>query len=92
MSSKDWNNETIREALSNKTLTLTFTKKDGTERVMKCTRNFDMLLNEADTYGYTVPEGTGCELPDNLLRVWSVDDKGWRIVNVNTVSEVEEHA
>lgn len=90
----NWNSDNIREMLAKQTLQITFTKKDGTERVMLCTRNFDALLENAAETGYSSPTSPtdAHKLPENLLRVWSIEDKGWRIVNLDTVSNVEEEA
>ena len=67
-----------------------FTKKDGTERVMKCSLNFELLERHSDKTGYKKPTQSAnydCE-SRGMVRVWDVENEGWRTVTASTVSGV----
>lgn len=66
--------------------TVTFTKVDGTERVMNCTLNPDKipaLLTE---------EGSSPKKPHaenaNVLAVYDLDNNGWRSFRVDSVKSI----
>jgi hypothetical protein len=61
--------------------TVTFTKKDGTERVMKCTRNPSFIPMEFHPKNTTPSEE---EVSDNI-RAFDVEKLGWRSFNFSTV-------
>ena len=63
--------EWIVSLLSEDTVTITFTKKDGTERIMKCTRNSAFIPTEQ-----LAKEG-GTE-PTTSVPVFDLDAQGWR--------------
>lgn len=71
------------EALATKEATITFTKKDGSERVMRCTRNIEKMD------GWQPSESGDRVIPDNLLPVWDLENNGWRSINIDTISRVE---
>lgn len=54
--------------------TVTFTKKDGSERVMECTQNLGNVPEESQ------PKGEGYPAPEGLFRVYE-KDVGWRSFN-----------
>ena len=69
---------------------VTFTKKSGVERVMKCTRNFDLLDEHSAALNYTRPTqepNYDCEALD-MLRVWDLENEGWRTVTAKTTTSV----
>ena len=59
-------------ALQNGIVSVTFTKNDGSVRVMRCTTNPD--------YFPTLPENNirANDFNPNLFKVWDVEVKGWR--------------
>jgi hypothetical protein len=62
---------------------VTFTKKDGTERVMKCTLKSDIVIpHEKTTERVKVPN-------DDLLPVWDMEASGWRTITVPNILTVE---
>ena len=61
---------------------VTFTKKDGTERVMRCTRNPSFI--PAEFHPKTSDEKENLEASDNI-RVFDVEKQGWRSFNYSTV-------
>ena len=64
--------------------TITFTKKDGTERVMKCTLRADMLP------AVEIKEDkTPRKQNDSALAVYDLESEGWRSFTVSSVKRVE---
>lgn len=74
----------LKGVLTVQPATITFTKKDGTERVMNCTLRGDMLpvveIKE---------DKTPRKQNDNILSVYDLDAKGWRSFTVNAVKRVQ---
>lgn len=69
----------LRENLSSGTATVTFTKADGTKRVMRCTRDASHIPKES-----VKPfNDTG----DNVI-VWDCDQNGWRQIRSNQVKDI----
>jgi len=58
--------------LGNGPALVTFTKKDGTERTMRCTRSPDLLPADAIT-GNDRRKDQG-----NLIAVYDLDDRKWK--------------
>jgi hypothetical protein len=73
----------LKGVLTVQPATITFTKKDGTERVMNCTLRGDML---------PVVEIKEDKAPrkqnDSILSVYDLDAQGWRSFTINTVKRV----
>jgi len=66
--------------LSEGAMTVTFTKKDGSDRVMRCTRNFTMIPTESH------PKGDGFEIKDDdNIKVFDLDLNQWRSFNYTTL-------
>jgi hypothetical protein len=76
------NREYLKQLLSHSTMRIVFTKRDGTERTLLCTRNMGMVPVENH------PKGVKREAPDSLP-VWSILDEGWRSFRFDTVKDVE---
>jgi hypothetical protein len=78
--------ENMLEVLQNNVVSITFTKVDGTERVMRCT-----LLPE---YVPAAPMNSGKVLlqensvRDNNIAVWDTEANGWRSFRVNSVKNI----
>jgi hypothetical protein len=72
----------LLELLRTDTVEITFIKHDGSERVMTCTLNSDRIPLSAK------PKGTR-EIRENdeILRVYDLDNKGWRSFRLDTVIE-----
>ena len=74
----------LTEALANGPATVTFTKKDGSERVMKCT------TNEALTPAIS---GTSTRAVNpNVLPVYDIEAQDWRSFRWDSVKSVEVEA
>ena len=74
----------VREALHDGVLEIVFTKKDGTERTMKCTTRPDLV---AETVHLNTPENMNKE-PD-LFRVTDIDINEWRSFRFDQIVSVK---
>lgn len=70
------------ECLRNGAMAITFTKKDGSERVMKCT------LMETVVVPHERKTDRVIERTDNNLPVWDIEADAWRSINIDTIKEV----
>ena len=59
-------------------------------RTIKCTRSFDMLNHFKDEMNYTPPVGPALYNADdyNLVRVWDIENEGWRCIPVDRIVSV----
>jgi hypothetical protein len=77
-------NNTVRSILNKQLrksiLEINFTKRDGTERVMKCTLKSDMLPKQNEESKRKILTN-----PD-LFRVWDVESEGWRSFGLDQVN------
>lgn len=83
---KDWDKfaKWLKGMLQVDTGIVTFTKKDGTERVMKCTLNSKVLPPMPVTEGKKERK----QNPD-VLAVYDIDAQGWRSFTIKSVTKVE---
>lgn len=78
--------ETIANMLRDSVVTVTFTKVDGTERVMKCTLMSEYVpANQNSASNQVLLQESG---NDNNISVWDVDANGWRSFRINSVKSV----
>lgn len=79
---------TLKEMLQSGVYTVTFTKADGTERVMKCTLNSSYLptvpVVEETTLLTEVPRYEN----EAILRVWDLEENGWRSFRMDSIKLV----
>lgn len=68
---RDWFRGILKETL----VEVVFTKADGTERIMHCTLNAN-VIPQPDTDD-SKPKKVIKESPD-VIRVWDTDKSGWR--------------
>ena len=82
---EEWNTfrSWLKDALHHQTIQVTFTKKDGTERVMKCTLREDILPK------VEIKESSTRKTNDANLAVFDVEATGWRSFTVRTVKRVK---
>lgn len=74
----------LKGVLTVQPATITFTKKDGTERVMNCTLRTDMLP------AVEIKEDkTPRKQNDSALAVYDLESNGWRSFTVSSVKRVE---
>lgn len=72
---------TLIEQLASREVKVTFTKKDGTERVMLCTRSNTLIPPDHHPKGEVEIEAS-----DNI-RVFDLEKQGWRSFNYTSVKE-----
>jgi hypothetical protein len=63
-------------------VSVTFTKADGTDRVMKCTKWMDLIPEE----NHPKTQSTGDNTSDNIT-VFDLEKGGWRSFNITKVKE-----
>jgi hypothetical protein len=75
--------QSLTESLRDSDLSISFVKKDGSLRVMKCTLRTDAVIpHEKKTDRVR-------EAKDHLLSVWDLDAGAWRSINIETIESVE---
>ena len=74
----------IKGVLITSDTTVTFTKKDGTERVMHCTLRADALPVQ-EIKEDKAPRKTS----DNAMAVYDLDAQSWRSFTIRAVKRVE---
>jgi hypothetical protein len=65
-----------------KPVTITFTKKDGTKRIMKCTRNMSNIPEQQHPKNETTDSGTS-------VRAFDLEKKEWRSFIAENVTRIE---
>jgi hypothetical protein len=84
----DWNklDKWLRSILKTETVTVTFTKKDGTERVMNCTLNPEVIppieIKESIEPKKPRKEST------TSIRVFDTDIKEWRSFTTKSITQL----
>lgn len=73
----------IVERLRNGVCTVTFTKVDGSQRVMTCTLQSKYLPEEYQNKAPVLTETVG-----NSVSVWDINANGWRSFRVDNVIEI----
>jgi hypothetical protein len=74
--------EELNKQLKESTLVVTFNKLDGDERVMTCTKSYDIIPEE------NRPK-TEKEPPKGNVTVWDINAKGWRSFKYDRVTKVQ---
>ena len=84
--------EEILNQLREGVTTVTFTKKNGDERVMDCTLNMDLIPVEArpKTDGNSFIEGV--EATVSAIKCYDVKAEGWRSFLIDNVSKINENS
>ena len=81
----DWSDyaEYIRDSLKDHEVTVTFTKKDGSEREMRCTLN----PNDLPTQDITESKEPR-KKSENTIAVYDLDAQAWRSFTIRSVKNV----
>jgi hypothetical protein len=66
-----------------------FMKKDGTERIMKCTLNFKNIPNEYKPKKVDVPKILNLLRKNKIVRVFDIEFYGWRSVSFDRTIWIE---
>jgi len=74
--------EDLNKQLREGTLVVTFNKLDGDERIMTCTKSYDIIPEESR------PK-TEKEPPKGNVTVWDINAKGWRSFKYDRVTNVK---
>ena len=74
--------QALLEQLREQTLVVTFNKLDGDERVMTCTKSFDVIPEESRPKTDKEPKA-------GTVTVWDINAKGWRSFRYDRVTKVE---
>jgi len=80
-----FNKENLTDLLRNNIVTVTFTKVDGTERVMKCTLLGEYVPNAATNGRVLLNEDTN---GGTSISVWDVEANAWRAFRIGAVKNV----
>ncbi|NDB28790.1 DUF2693 domain-containing protein [archaeon] len=82
--------EELVENLKDGEVVVTFKKKDGTERIMRCTKSFDSIPEEKrpKTTNEVVEKPTTTNT--DLIMVWDLDKEGWRSFDYKTLLKIGE--
>ena len=75
--------EWLRGLLHSEEVTITFTKKDGTEREMLCTLKIDNIPSEK------APKNSGKAQSDESIAVFDLDKQDWRSFRWDSVKKIE---
>ena len=78
---RSWQNEYLKGVLQTGIAIVTFLKKDGTQRVLRCTLSPTELPVQID-FEEVVQKKT--PNPD-VLAVWDLENKGWRSFRYDTI-------
>lgn len=79
---KAWLRGMLRDA-NIESVTVTFTKTDGTEREMRCTQAHDLIPIDKE------PKGTTRALSDEVVRVFDLDKQEWRSFRWDSIISVD---
>lgn len=76
--------ENLVETLRHNIATVTFTKVNGEERVMRCTLLTEHIPNAPKSNGQIIVESTNKE----TLSVWDLNANGWRSFRITNVKSI----
>jgi hypothetical protein len=86
--------EELVENLKQGEVVVTFKKKDGTDRVMKCTKSFDIIPENKHpkTEKEVNPklDENGNIIVSDLVMVWDLDKEGWRSFDYKSILKIGE--
>lgn len=78
--------ENLLDMLRNNVVTVTFTKLDGTERIMKCTLLGEYVPAPLTNNQVLLQENRGS---DNNISVWDTEVQDWRSFRVSNVKSIK---
>lgn len=79
--------EWLRAYLSEGKITVTFTKKDGTDRVMECTRDFSVIPADKHPKGETVEAAT--PNTSDAVQAFDLEKQEWRSFKTSSIKHIE---
>jgi hypothetical protein len=75
---REWLNSVLQEGV----VSVKFTKKDGSERILKCTLKSDMIPSDK------TPKGSNRTKPSESIAVFDIENDGWRSFRLDSVKEL----
>lgn len=82
----------LLESLKQGEMVVTFKKKDGSERVMKCTKSFNIIPEDKQPKTETIVEAkldeNGNPIISDLITVWDIESNGWRSFDYKSLIKV----
>lgn len=82
------------ESLKQGEVVVTFKKKDGSERIMKCTKSFNIIPEDKHPKTETNVEAklddNGNPIISDLITVWDTESNGWRSFDYKSLIKVGE--
>lgn len=82
-----WQNDFLKQLLREGVVSVVFTKKDGSERVMICTLNPELLPAQTD-----IEEAVQKKTPNpDILAVWDLEAQGWRSFRYDSIIGFSNH-
>lgn len=82
--------EELVENLKDGEVVVTFKKKDGTERIMRCTKSFDSIPEEKRPKTTNEVAEKPTTTNTDLIMVWDLDKEGWRSFDYKTLLKIGE--
>ena len=76
---------TLNDMLHEDVLTVTFEKKDGTERVMRCTLREDLLPPKPEK----AEDAKTKKVNEAVMPVYDIEAKGFRSFRIDSIKKVE---
>jgi hypothetical protein len=76
--------ENLTDMLRNNVITVTFTKVNGEERVMRCTLMSEYVPNAPSNNGQVLIQ----ESESKAVSVWDMEANGWRSFRVDSVKNI----
>ena len=91
MSNTEFTSETgqkwLKSLLSERAVSITFIKSDGTERVLKCTLNSELITGKVTTEPKE-PKTATRKVSDEVLPVFDLENDGWRSFRWDSITQV----
>lgn len=85
--SNSWQNDFLKQLLREGVVSVVFTKKDGSERVMISTLNPELLPAQTD-----IEEAVQKKTPNpDILAVWDLEAQGWRSFRYDSIIGFSEY-
>jgi hypothetical protein len=79
----DYKKEWFKQLLRTEEVEVTFTKKDGTERVMRCS------LNENDVPSFDATKPSSRRVSKDVIAVVDLDKKEWRSIRWDSMKIIK---
>jgi hypothetical protein len=76
----------LKRVLETEIVHLTFTKKDGTIREMKCTLKEDHLPEVQKDFGEDAPTRSKTK---DTISFWDIESEGWRSCRYDSIKEIK---